>query len=60
MLALHCLKAGQGNGWEEHHQLFASPLFGSPGGGDPFDDGITAIYSSMHCMNRLSQCLLWR
>lgn len=41
ILAFHCLKADQGR--EEHHELFASPLFGSLGGGDPFDDGITAL-----------------
>ena len=47
ILVLHYLKtsesapAAQGN--SEYQLLFASPLFGSPGGGDPFDDGVTAV-----------------
>ena len=47
ILALHCLGtlqiAESAALQDQEHQLFASPLFGSPGGGDPFDDGITAI-----------------
>ena len=54
ILAFHCLKAGQG--LEEHHGLYASPLFGSPGGGDPFDDGITAIVPRTVRIASLSVC----
>ena len=46
ILVLHCLNtlesAAAAQDKSEYH-LFASPLFGSPGGGDPFDDGVTAI-----------------
>ena len=37
-------------------RLFASPLFGSPGGGEPFDDGITAIIPHAVHMASLSIC----
>ena len=57
LVALH-LSALQTADSAPHDQsrLFTSPLFGFPGGGDPFDDGITAIVPHAVHIASLSVC----
>ena len=57
LVALHlCALQTAESAPQDQSRLFASPLFGSPGGGDPFDDGITAIVPHAVRITSLNVC----